>query len=380
MACHRPDMATAALAFVTAFFTCSIGEATAALTEPNTAKTNSPLSYKDFSKYLTIIEGDRGRGSGFIAIFREKAFLFTNTHVLSGNSKMAAKLLNGQNLALRALFVSDACDVSILQQDTTEEGIGILQEVERNVSIGDDVVVVGNSLGAGVITEITGKVLGIGPDRIEVDAKFVEGNSGSPIVHVKTGKVIGIATYYEVREMSIAGKDSKFNNVVRRFAYRIDNIKAWHNISWSAFATESSTLNKIDTKTTDLFNLFIDIAQNGGVANWSQHLRPDNCLNQAARNWQKAIARYGKPDRVYRDWYTGEEKTVQLPQTKQLIIERERFLSSVMGLINGDAAVRQPDKFTGIHKGLIEDQKRYREFLNDYFNSLRNQLGNDPNF
>ncbi len=36
-----------------------------------------------------------------------------------------------------------------------------------------------------------------GSDRalVEVDAKFVEGNSGSPIIHVKTGKVIGIATF-----------------------------------------------------------------------------------------------------------------------------------------------------------------------------------------
>jgi hypothetical protein len=348
---------------------------------PTQDKSVTPVSYKDYSKYIVIIEGDRGLGSGFIAIIRQKVVLFSNTHVISGNKSIKAKMMRGDSLALQDLFVADLpYDVSMFTQKSAYEGIAVLDEVEKNVLIGDDIVVLGNSLGAGVITEIPGKVVGIGPERIEVDAKFVEGKSGSPIIHIKTGKVIGIVTYYTKEEMTVAGKDSKFNNVVRRFAYRIDNIKSWRNITWTAFSMESESLTKIEKKTEELAFLFLDIEYNAAIADWNKHLTQGNCLSQAASSWQKAIASYGKPDRVYRDWYSGETTRVQQAQTKQFQSEKDRFLGSVLSLINSDDSLLGPERYTGYHKGEIEKQKQYRDFLKGYFSQLRKQLSNDPKF
>ena len=49
--------------------------------------------------------------------------------------------------------------------------------------------------GGGVINTIISQLTGIGSNLVESDAQFVHGNSGSPIIDVKNGKVIGVATY-----------------------------------------------------------------------------------------------------------------------------------------------------------------------------------------
>ena len=48
-------------------------------------------------------------------------------------------------------------------------------------------------MGRDVVTVSEGKVIGIGSELLEVDAPFVSGNSGSPVLN-HYGQVIGIAT------------------------------------------------------------------------------------------------------------------------------------------------------------------------------------------
>jgi hypothetical protein len=68
-------------------------------------------------------------------------------------------------------------------------------DVLQSAKIGDEIAVVGNRQGAGVATQVSGQLDGIGPNRIEVDAQFEAGDSGSPIFDVTTQQVIGVATY-----------------------------------------------------------------------------------------------------------------------------------------------------------------------------------------
>ena len=68
----------------------------------------------------------------------------------------------------------------------------VMTDFEANVHIGDEVAVLGNSGGGGVVTALKGKA-GIGPDRLEVSAEFRA--TVAVRSFMKTGKVIGIATY-----------------------------------------------------------------------------------------------------------------------------------------------------------------------------------------
>lgn len=318
--------------------------------------------FSDFSRFLVIVEGDKAVGSGFLAKSGDIIYLITNSHVLSGNTKLQATLLSGQPLSLGTLAVAEKYDVSRFTQMTSKEGMEILENLDSELKIGDDVIVLGNSLGSGVVTELKGKVTGIGPELIEVDAKFVSGNSGSPVIQARTKKLIGIATFSEIRSMDGFGKDSKFNKVERRFAYRLDNVPSWHNTTWPKFAQESSVLNAINLRTEDIWNLAKDIASNGKITDWNRHLRKNSRIASSVSSWQRQLGSNSSASK------------------EQVVSEKKRLINSVLMSLRSDLGFTKREQFTGYNREELDKALQYRELLTDYFRSLDIQMSNDPYF
>ncbi len=325
---------------------------------PVTAEPETPtgFSFKDYSRNMVLVEGDEGVGTGFIGRMLDKPYLFTNTHVISGNKTIKARTLDGRELKLGGLSVAETYDVSVFQQMTiTEGGLEIIKNADSEVSIGDDVVVLGNSLGGGVVTQIPGKVTGLGPELVEVDAKFVSGNSGSPVIHVKTGKVIGIATFVTIRKMETVGKDSKFNNVERHFAYRLDNVPTWRNTTWAAFQRESAVVTSIEEHTNDIWALAEDIAKNGRVTKWGAHLRKGNCVSQHVADFQRTINKPG----------VSMEDATKAKQSLVYWINLE---------LKKDLQYLKYDGYIGYNRKKIDDAKQDRTMLKQYFDAVRDNL------
>ncbi len=321
-----------------------------------TAVASPALNFQKYAPYMAIITGDQSAGSGFIAAFEGGCYLFTNTHVLSGNSRVTAKLLNGKPIALNGVAAADDYDISAFPQTTvTSGGIEILKDLDQNVAIGDDVVVLGNSMGASVVTEIAGKVTGLGPELVEVDAKFVAGNSGSPIIHVKTGKAIAIATFSMMRKMENFGKDSQFNSVERRFGYRLDNISGWRNMTWQAFTKEATAVAAVEKRTEDLWNLATDIAQNQRIADWEVHMRKGNSLAPVILEYQKAISVSDLSPSAFTD-------------------AKRKLLFWINREVQKDMGSPMYASFAPYNKKLIEEQKDYREKLSLFFNQVEANL------
>ena len=226
--------------------------------------------------YLVVIEGKAGKGSGAILRLDGHSVIVTNAHVLSGNEQMTFRLLDSTKLAVGTLAVARAYDLAVVAQSSVEGGLEVMLGVEKNVSLGDEVIVLGNSQGSGVATEISGKVTGIGPELIEVDAKFVAGNSGSPVIHVKSGQVIGIATYAVIPKLDRLTKDSKFTDI-RRFAYRIDTVPDYDVPDWNAFQQEAQKIAKIERNSQQFVTLLRDIYA-GGRLNGNFHQGDGNPL------------------------------------------------------------------------------------------------------
>ena len=207
-----------------------------------------------------VVVKDRGSsGSGFIAKAGAQTWLFTNIHVAAGMAQPQFTRIDGTQLKpgiAEAAVGHDAMRLALAEPPP--ESLEILSALDANAKIGDDVLVLGNSGGGGVITSLPGTLVGIGPDRIEVSAEFIPGNSGSPIVHVPSGKVIGIATYLTRRYEAFAGGDAKAGAVVvRRFGFRLDSVKQWQPLNWAAFQNEAHTIEQISAVTGDVFD-FLD--------------------------------------------------------------------------------------------------------------------------
>jgi hypothetical protein len=215
---------------------------------------NAGQLVQSYKGALIIIEGGGGSGSGFVCQMADGLFLVTNQHVASEMPTLKLSSLDGSGVPIGPGAAAVGHDIIRFTTTSTAPPLSVSTNVDADAKIGDPIMVLGNSEGARVVQPLNGTLVGIGPDRIEVTAEFVPGNSGSPIIHLPTGKVIGIATYLTKRrfqEFTSNGAD----NQVRRFGYRLDTVKTWQPVVWNAYRAEAVAFGQVEALTKDLERL-----------------------------------------------------------------------------------------------------------------------------
>ena len=182
---------------------------------------------REILQNVVIIKGSRSSGSGFIAKLFNKPVVISNVHVFIGNEKIKLVTTTGNVLDVKAIYFAKKRDLVFYLLKNPEKitsYLNIEEDFNKDVTIGSPVVVYGNSLGGNVATELPGKVQGVGPNILEVSSKFVQGNSGSPIILKETGQVIGVATFALKENPHWVTQGTRFAGV-RRFGLRIDKLK-----------------------------------------------------------------------------------------------------------------------------------------------------------
>ncbi len=189
---------------------------------------------------IVMVEGDDGVGTGFVARLRGIDFVVTNLHVIGGNEKIRVTTVRGVSVPVSGMFGAMGRDIAILRIEgtNTAPALKLAEDPIRTVKLGDKVAVVGNRRGGGVATQVSGTVRGLWPNRVEVDAPFQPGNSGSPILHVETGEVVGVASYSQSRRLdeldgpanAPAGRAVEKKTEQRWFGFRIDGVEGWEAI------------------------------------------------------------------------------------------------------------------------------------------------------
>ncbi len=194
---------------------------------------------------IVLIEGDKGVATGFVARVHDIAFVVTNLHVLGDNEKLSVKTMQGTPLAVGGIVGAVGADIALLRITQPEAGpppLTLAADVLRTAQIGDQVVVVGNRLGGDVATQTSGRILGVGPNRIEVNAQFQPGNSGSPVIRTVGGEVLGLATYQEETKLNakeMMGGTGPIQTEQRWFAFRLDSVEKWETIDWSRWQAQA---------------------------------------------------------------------------------------------------------------------------------------------
>ncbi len=193
---------------------------------------------------IVLIEGDKGVATGFIARIHDTVCVVTNLHVLVSNEKVTIKKLDGKMVVVQGVIGAVGADIALLRiadQSGTVSALDMADDVLQSAKIGDKVVVVGNMLGGGVATQISGTIMGVGPDRIEVNAAFQPGNSGSPIYDVASKQVVGVCTFVQTMTVDINGtpataatkNDPGMQSKTRWFGYRLDSVTKWETLDWT---------------------------------------------------------------------------------------------------------------------------------------------------
>ena len=325
--------------------------APAPLPAPGTLATTSEL-VKTYRNSLVFVTGSNGSGSGFLANYGAGTVLFTNAHVAAGVKSAAFKTLDGTEVKIGAASCAVGHDVFLMQATTSGKPLEIMKGVDENAAIGDEVVVLGNAEGAGVINTITGKIVGLGPQLVEVDAAFQPGNSGSPIIHLKSGKVIGVATYAIIRKYDPSTKEPVKEPVIRRFGYRLDSVKSWQPVNWPAFSTQATEMEAIEKLTGDLANFLDDLAHNGHV---TRGANSNPVIKNRIDSWLDDRAKRLSP--------------------RDAAMADQSFLSFLKITCQNDVtAARQHLTYDYFQRGLV-DQQRERNEISGVFDEIIQNLG-----
>jgi len=200
---------------------------------------------------VLISDGGAGSATGFIGRNRGLTYLYTNRHVAQPHGNVLEDpplFVNGVNGSIGdigrlwiPLFICGEYDVARYELSATRrKALEICEDVEIN--IGDKVYIFGNS-DADVLTSIEGKVLGVGRDKIEVDAKFVKGNSGSPVFNDK-GQVIGVVSFIKLPRKGVDVSGTRFAD--RRYFISRINVSLYDDVvlgTWKQVGTDRTNID-----------------------------------------------------------------------------------------------------------------------------------------
>ena len=307
---------------------------------------------RPYTAFFVSIEGDARDGIGFIAQLKDGIALVTQARVIDGETRFAARTGSGISVHEDHLLFADNADLARIGDAKLASGLAVADPVDGLVNVGDDVVVLGNNNGSGTAVPIPGKVTAIGPDAVDIDAPFAPGDSGGPVIHVKTGKVIGVAAYLRIRQIDPDDESGSAMQVIeRRCAYRLDTVAHWSEVDPQLFAREGAALAPIALRTRWLARLSDDLDTHGAV-HYDDYLQEGNPLRDLVGRFRD-------------DMIDRKSHGDTFLETKQ------NFLFFAADDCSNDVFSLRPQTFaTPYHQRRLQQLIRERQELAAFFNAL----------
>ena len=166
-------------------------------------------------------------GSGFI--ISADGYIITNHHVIEGANKITVTLYDGKTYDAELIGSDESNDIAVLKIDADDLTPVVLGS-SSDLSVGDEVVAIGNPLGeltfsltAGVVSALDRTITteNTTMNLIQTDTAINSGNSGGALFNMY-GEVVGItnAKY----SSSASSSQASIDNI--GFAIPIDNVKS----------------------------------------------------------------------------------------------------------------------------------------------------------
>lgn len=161
----------------------------------NSKNDTNTQTYQSSKDKVAIVESESGvAGTGFLCEVNGKKYFITNKHVVKHPESIRAMFQDGFTLHFERGKVIEAAknrDLVRFEVKADRECLKIAEDIPK---IGEEVEFYGNAQGGGVITVTAGKILAIGQEYIEIDSSIQAGNSGSPLIRISDGRVVGVTT------------------------------------------------------------------------------------------------------------------------------------------------------------------------------------------
>ncbi|MBB5351164.1 S1-C subfamily serine protease [Haloferula luteola] len=305
---------------------------------------------------MVMIEGDQGKGSGFICRVDGGYYVYTAAHVLSGQSRLEVKLVSGQ--VLREFAYLEASESADLVRLRLSHPVNDFLEVAsgkgaEEPALGVKVVAIGDSGGLSTVTRLNGKVAGVGTGQLEIDNQVIQGNSGGPVLLENCWKVAGLVTHGVQNRDDVFSAGTRFAQV-RRFACRLDLPHRWRQLSVSDFLGEAKRIDELDRVTRLVFALAALTPTQAGLRLDTQMKGGMTVLSIFEENKEMRVVR----QLMQMNRELAEKKL--LTSEKDLIKKYREIYYSALNGSKGQADEFAPERYSYYHRESAKASKEWR--------------------
>jgi len=359
-------------------FKLSTSASAAAVPPPPTPPSVAPAPpagklSEDQARAVVLITGDNAEGTGFMIKTPDGPAIVTNIHVIANNPNLKITTNTGALVTVLSEKGASDRDLALLAiQDAGYNYFDVSTNISQTVQPGDEVITPGNSQGGEVMLNTSGKVLGIGPERIEFDNPIYHGNSGGPVFHTKSGKVLGVVTEAmkvnlsdELDKTSFANRNSAISGSMRYFGLRLDTVTQWIPIDSRAFQIETTFLDQFHEQCRRL-----DAYLNSSNKNQSNNSNGGQ-TSSGGENDSKIYEDDKKIMRANDDFVqraSGADTAQRLEALRGLLFD----LQSVADL--NVIQIQNADNFYSFDRERAHDELSYRKALKAELDSIGNDI------
>jgi len=315
---------------------------------------------EDQARAVVLIKGDNAEGTGFMIRTPSGPAVITNIHVIANNPNLKITTNTGAFVTVLSEKGASDRDLAILSiQDAGYNYLEFSPDISKNVQPGDEVITPGNSQGGEVMLNTSGKVLGIGPVRLEFDNPIYHGNSGGPVFHPKSGKVLGVVTEAmkvdtsnDLDKASFASRNSAISGSMRYFGLRLDTVSAWIPIDSRRFQIETTFLDEFH----------------------EQSRRLDAYLNHSENDRDEAAKLYHSDPKImkandtYAEHCSGTDTAQRIDLIRSLVFDLQCVADIDMDQI------RDKNNFYPFDQERAQDEFDYRAALKKELDSFSNNV------
>jgi S1-C subfamily serine protease len=309
---------------------------------------------------VVLIRGDNAEGTGFLVQTAAGSFVVTNQHVIAANPHLHITTGNGLPVTFTDLQGATDRDLAMIPiQDNHYSYLTMASDVAATVQVGDAVITPGNSEGGEVMLDTNGTVLALGPQKIEISNPVYHGNSGGPVLHVKSGTVIGVVTEGQKVDTTDAldlashqNANSAITGTMRYFGLRLDNVGTWEPFTWARFENETEFLDEFHERSKCL-DSYLNTASND-TTTWGLYCLRDEKIKAANDELRANTA--------------GADTAQQIDSERSLVLTLDGVADSNM------QQIEQPSNFYHYDQIRARDELAYRSALKKEIADMNNNV------
>ena len=325
---------------------------------------------EDQARAIVLIKGDVSEGTGFLVKTPDGPAVITNQHVLAANTNLKITTTSGVQVKVTGLKGASDRDLAMLGiKDDHYSYLDLATDIKDTVQPGDETIAPGNSEGGEVMLNTRGMVLGIGPEKIEFSNPVYHGNSGGPVFHTKSAKVIAVVTQGtkvmptdDLDKASFENKNSAIIGPIRYFGLRADTVPAWDVYDWNTFITQTTFLKNFHE-----LSRCLDSFMNGARYEKAHLASAGDSGPPNSQYFTRSEKIVGIRDNVH-SLAADADNSQNLEAWRQLVMDLEGVADSDMD------AIQNPANFYSFNEIRAQQEIKYRKALRDQIERMGDKV------